>query len=869
MSKSRENLFSPYSNQEKIIPPKLTLSDAVESNDDSTADNVLEMKRSRPERSFTGTFDGTFEFDKSAFRQENVLSPGTTIGGTYVIKKLLGAGGMGQVYLARHKGLDRDVALKVLATNHITEKAWWRFEAEAKTVAGLDHPSLVRVTDLGVHEGKFPYYAMDYVDGESLESVIRKLGPMVWQRALPLFKQVADGLAFAHAKGIVHRDLKPANILVVGAESGSPQIKILDFGLAKLSQMDPENMRLTSTGEIFGSPYYMSPEQCMGKDVDARSDIYSLGCTLYECLTGSPPYAGDHALAVLSKHQLAEIPSLSNTLPEGSYPYGLNGVIARLMAKDPGMRYQSMNALAYDLASISNGDHSPEPLSDTIRRKILSNTFSQKKVAGKAAEVSGWIIFGVAIICCAPVIQGMFTLPGVPSILGRGWTVPPPMVATPEAIYKRVADAWAGYEEVSRKRDIAQTEQRSREVSRINLECTKQLREMGARAIPASVNVLLQEGPGAAAQQEVALRVLDSNGRAAIEPIFKELDKEQKIQARALLCRALERQPVAVRAYILKLLNVKGAEHDRVINIMYNMVGGSEGGSGTCRLLLDQSLQERLALELEHEKSDASIRMKLITLLSATNSVDDFVVDAIGNMLIQDSNAQVRLACAKFFETGSRKFTIAGTAGANQAMRKAMLYDPVTAIRMMGAKYFQGVVLQRLDKIVFDLRTLGSKNKYELGVAARQALCFQALTNEDCMPDLKSALISGNPSLTKYALEIVRLMKRAARPAVPELLTLSNSKDYDFSITAKRLLNDIGPFDATYGPANIKAMLGGSVNNETECQAIKQALRAIKQMTPEQAHQFVPEVKKLLKSEDWRVKELAVQVKYRFQYPDD
>lgn len=868
MSKSREDLFSPHLNQEKLIPPKLTLSDAAESKDDSAANNVLEMRRSRPERSFTGTFDGTFEFDRSAFRQENVLSPGTTIGGTYVIKKLLGTGGMGQVYLARHKGLDRDVALKVLASNHITEKSWKRFEAEAKTVAGLDHPSLVRVTDLGVHEGKFPYYAMDYVDGESLESVIRRLGPMVWQRALPLFKQVADGLAFAHGKGIVHRDLKPANILVVGAESGSPQIKILDFGLAKLSQMDPENMRLTSTGEIFGSPYYMSPEQCLGNTVDARSDIYSLGCTLYECLTGSPPYTGDHALAVLSKHQLAEIPSLSNALPKGSYPHGLNGVLSRMMAKDPGMRYQSMNALAYDLASISNGDHSPEPLSDTIKRKILSNTFSQKKVAGKTVEISGWIIFGAAIICFVPVIQGML-VPGMPSILGRGWTVPPPMVATPEAIYKRVADAWAGCEEVSRKRDIAQIEQRSKEFRRIELESIKQLQDMGAKAIPASVNVLLQKGPGAEAKQEVALRVLDRNGRAAIEPIFKELDKEQKIQASVFLCRFLESQPAAVRAYILNSLNANGAEHDRVINIMYNMVGGSEGGLGTYRVLLDQSLQARLASELEHEQSDASIRKKLITLLSATNSVDDSVVEAIGNMLIHDRDAQVRLACAKFFDTGSRKFTIAGTASANQAMRKAMLYDPVTAIRMLGAKYFQGVFLQRLDKIVFDLRTLGSKNKYELGVAARQSLCFQALTNEDCMPDLRSALISGDPSLTKYALEIVRRMKRAARPAVPELLTLSNSKDYDFSTTAKRLLNDIGPFDATYGPANTKAMLGGSVNNATERLAVMQALRAIKQMTPEKAHQFWPEVKKLLKSEDWRVKELAVQVKCRFQLPDD
>lgn len=869
MSKSRENLFSPYSNQEKIIPPKLTLSDAVESNDDSTADNVLEMKRSRPERSFTGTFDGTFEFDKSAFRQENVLSPGTTIGGTYVIKKLLGAGGMGQVYLARHKGLDRDVALKVLATNHITEKAWWRFEAEAKTVAGLDHPSLVRVTDLGVHEGKFPYYAMDYVDGESLESVIRKLGPMVWQRALPLFKQVADGLAFAHAKGIVHRDLKPANILVVGAESGSPQIKILDFGLAKLSQMDPENMRLTSTGEIFGSPYYMSPEQCLGNTVDARSDIYSLGCTLYECLTGSPPYTGDHALAVLSKHQLAEIPSLSNALPKGSYPHGLNGVLSRMMAKDPGMRYQSMNALAYDLASISNGDHSPEPLSDTIKRKILSNTFSQKKIAGKTAEVSGWIILGAAIICFAPVIQGMLTMPSVPSILGRGWTVPPPMVATPEAIYQRVADAWAGYEVVSRHGDSVQSEQRRKEAIRIEQECVKQLQDMGASAIPASLEALQRQGRDAVVTQNVALKVLMHNEEQWIEPIFDELDRVQKDPARALLCRPLEGQMPAVREYILKSLNVKGAEHDRMINIMYNMVRDFGGGAASYRFLLDEPLQERLASELEHEQKVPAMRIKLVTLLNSTNHVDDATVDIVANLLAHDRDAEVRLACAKFFETGLRKFTIAGTASANQAMRKSMLYDPVMTIRVSGARYFKSVVLQRLDTIVIDLRKVGSEDDNEVGKEALQALCFQALTNEDCMPDLRNALISSNPAVSKYAMEIVQRMKKAARPAVPELQKLANSQDIDLASQAKRLLDEIGPFYTLNGAAKIKSMLSGSVSNATERLALMQALRSMKQMTPEQAHQFMPEVKKLMKSSDGIVQDLAVQVKDRFQYADD
>lgn len=864
MSKSREDLLSPLKNQEKIIPPKLTISDAAESGEDLAA-----RANNKPERSFTGTFDGTFEFDKSAFKQERILTPGTIIGGTYEIKSLLGSGGMGQVYLARHQGLDRDVALKVLASNYISERAWRRFEAEAKAIAGLDHPSLVRVNDLGVHEGKFPYYAMEYIDGESLESVISKLGPMIWQRALPLFKQVADGLAFAHNKGIVHRDLKPANILVLGAESASPQIKILDFGLAKLSQMDPENMRLTTTGEIFGSPYYMSPEQCLGNAVDARSDIYSLGCTLFECLTGKPPYTGEHALAVLSKHQIAEIPSLSTYLPRDSYPHALNGLITRMLAKEPGMRYQSMNALAYDIACLINGDHSPSPLSDTIKRKILSNTFSQKKVSNKAAEISGWLALSVVLICYAPVIQNILNPSSIVSNTDRLWTVPPPMVATPEALYGRINAAWRGYLEVSGKGDYGQTSYRLKECQRITAECQEQLIRMGAPAVETSIRQLLAPALPLPVVRDVAQRVLEQNGADSIAPIFTALAQPLDTNTMGYLTQPLRNQSPLVRQVMLGMLASRGSEHERVINVMYNMVKDGGRSANDFRTIFNEPLQEKLAGDLEHQQKDPEMRRKLVSILTWSNTADDYVVDIVGNLLAHDRDVQVRLACARFFEPGHKMLSIAGTNSANQFMRSAMRYDPSPLVRAQAAAYFRGVVLQQLDTIIKDLRDAGEDSDPEVALAARKALCFQALTNNDCMVDLHSALDSGNTQLTYYALEIANRMKRAAVPVVPALQKLSTSSDLELAGSAKRLLDEIGPFYTKNGAEKIKAMLNGSVTNVNERLAVLQGLRAMKRMTPEQAHQFMPEVKKLMKSDDEIVRQLAVQIKDRFQYPDD
>ncbi len=282
------------------------------------------------------------------------IGPGTIIGGTFKIASTIGEGGMGTVYLAQHRILPQKFALKILAQSLVSEKYWQRFQAEAKTLAALKHPNLVQVFDLGIHENSVFYYSMDYLEGRNLEDILAKDGPPTLERTIEIFLAVLDGLAYAHRNGIVHRDIKPANIFICNKGTSSSEVKILDFGIAKLVKGDKAGQELTAVGEIFGSPYYMSPEQCMGNAVDSRSDIYSVGCSLFETLTGFVPFEADSSLAIALMHQENEPPLLSD-VASVELPTSVDTVISKCMAKLPRDRYQSAKELALDLERIRDG----------------------------------------------------------------------------------------------------------------------------------------------------------------------------------------------------------------------------------------------------------------------------------------------------------------------------------------------------------------------------------------------------------------------------------------------------------------------------------------------------------------------------------
>jgi len=264
---------------------------------------------------------------------------GTVLSGRYRLEAKLGSGGMSTVYLARDETLDRPVAVKVMHREMSEqEDQLQRFRQEARAVAKLTHPNVVSVIDAG-EDGGYPYIVFEYVKGETLKQRIGRVGALDTQEAIAYAIEVGRGLGVAHARNMVHRDIKPQNVLI--DEEG--RAKLTDFGISRQLEQDG----VTATGRVLGTTDYVAPEQAMGKAVDPRSDIYSLGVVLYEMLVGQVPFHADSQVGVAMKHVNEELPDVQRRRPEASAAVAL--VVERATAKNPDERYQTIAQMVDDL----------------------------------------------------------------------------------------------------------------------------------------------------------------------------------------------------------------------------------------------------------------------------------------------------------------------------------------------------------------------------------------------------------------------------------------------------------------------------------------------------------------------------------------
>ncbi len=270
---------------------------------------------------------------------------GSIFAGKYEVSDRLGSGGMSTVYLAKHKFLNKNVAVKVLHSNLASDaKSVQRFQMEAKAAFELSHPNLLTIYDFGISQDGQAYIVMDYIEGESLADLVQREGYIDLTQALPLFYDICLGLAHAHEKSVLHRDIKPSNVMLMQGEARIIA-KIVDFGLAK--SYDESAMKLTQTGEIFGSPLYMSPEQCQGSQLDNRSDIYSLGCLFYESLSGIPPIKGESAYDTF-KRKFSDVPPPFD--PTLNIPGWLSALIMSMLSVRREERPASAQAVAKSFA---------------------------------------------------------------------------------------------------------------------------------------------------------------------------------------------------------------------------------------------------------------------------------------------------------------------------------------------------------------------------------------------------------------------------------------------------------------------------------------------------------------------------------------
>lgn len=277
------------------------------------------------------------------------------LGERYSVLSLIGRGGMASVYKIYDKTLGKTFAAKVMSPEHATEPvALKRFADEAEAAASMTHGNIAAVYSHGVTSGNVPFLFMDYLEGETLSAILEREGKLDPDRALGLFQQICEALIHAHMKGVIHRDLKPANIFISRNDEGTEVVKLVDFGIAKLQYREDDSTKLTQTGALIGSPFYMSPEQCRGESQDARSDVYALGCVMYHALNGKTPFAGPNSVKIILQHVKEPVPSFEMETGSSRKLQALEATVRKCLEKDPAQRYQSAGELLAELHSLES-----------------------------------------------------------------------------------------------------------------------------------------------------------------------------------------------------------------------------------------------------------------------------------------------------------------------------------------------------------------------------------------------------------------------------------------------------------------------------------------------------------------------------------
>lgn len=320
---------------------------------------------------------------------------GAIIGERFRVLERIGAGGMSEVYKAENTILQKLVAIKVLNTQQELE-AIERFQQEAKAISSLDHRNIVKVYAFGSHENDRLYLVMDFLEGNSLADILLEETRVTWRRVVNYAIQICDGLEQAHSRGVIHRDLKPSNIIITSEQDNHEVVKIVDFGIAKLTEESGKKVKnLTQLGNTCGSPPYMSPEQCMGERTDARTDVYSFGIMLYELLSGERPITGRTALELMENHLHRTPEFFERVCPATHIPDSLEAIVRKCLEKDCRDRYQSM-ADVRDALKLVGSSSDEEAEMEAANQKAFG---SAKDIERKKNSIRG--VVGVAAILIA------------------------------------------------------------------------------------------------------------------------------------------------------------------------------------------------------------------------------------------------------------------------------------------------------------------------------------------------------------------------------------------------------------------------------------------------------------------------------------
>ncbi len=376
---------------------------------------------------------------------------GVVLAGRYVVKSRIGEGGMGLVYEGLHRDIDKRVAIKVLRDDLSRKpEVVARFRQEARSASRIGHENIVDIFDFGETTRGASYFVMEYLEGEDLGNVLSRDATVPAERACQIVLECCRALSATHAKGIVHRDIKPENIFLTSRDGVDDFVKIVDFGIAKMSDIEMDGApgrKLTKTGMIFGTPEYMSPEQAAGRELDHRVDVYALGVILYECLAGRVPFEGDTFMGVLTQHLSAPVPAIGDVNPNAEVSRELEVVIGKALAKDPDDRYEDTEELGEAVRCALEGRLSratlltpasafgpvSAELLETVPRRKTSRWVWAASVLG-VAGLTAWLALG-------PMQARRTGAEPEPAVAEEASTVPEPSAATAPASVDVQVDA--------------------------------------------------------------------------------------------------------------------------------------------------------------------------------------------------------------------------------------------------------------------------------------------------------------------------------------------------------------------------------------------------------------------------------------------
>lgn len=739
------------------------------------------------------------EEHQSVHSPQSVQSAGTNHGAlfahddmpAYELREKIGEGAMGTVYRAESPSSPGSVAVKLLKPSLLGDKAaLLRFEKEAHAISQMTHPNIVQVYGVSAQDDD-PYIVMEYVEGESLADILKPGRTVSPERVIDWTMQICSAMKHAHDKGIVHRDLKPSNILLAETPRGE-QIKLVDFGIAKLASGNGKLTELTQKGEVLGSPNYMSPEQCQGKPVDARSDIYALGCIIYEALSGKTLFVADNSIQILVQHISSPVGKQLQDLQRSGISASLVSVLSKMLEKDPEKRYQNAELVLNEFERLKAG-----------RRSDASQLRLKKKgmVAVVVAVIVGFAAFAV------------LNHPGgtvAPDVGPFGASEAP--AASPLDLFGNSAQAklnkyikatkeYTAWLTAPGSKDSNERMQRSKALNELREQTRVEVTSMGATAVPALIaNLKMAE------VANICDSALSDLGAEAVDPLIDWLRHHPGNAPTVSNILFRIGRPAGDRLALL----TTGTESDRrmAVNILANVpfnvprmlrAQRARVHFGLPNKFMSSSSQNYLVEALSKTK-DTEVREHLVEALINIHDPSPQTLDAIEDVLADDHDEDTRVAAAETLSLWLNDVSAGASQPILNALTKSLTKDPSSDVRRMAA-----LALGNYKKPSLALIQEVRKAKQDTANSVRQAafvtLSKYAVHDQEAMPDLIEALKEQDRDTVQNALQSVEQAGPRAISAVPALVAIDTN-----AMPGLQTLNAIKATDSD-SPAVVKIML--------------------------------------------------------------